>query len=487
MARKLLAMISSTDSCFLPFFLVQIRTRVLGPKDPMVLQVKDLLDMSRALPRPRNRSVSPGRHRMEQEGYRSTNSPSRGQPGTPSDAYRPMITSNSGLPIAPTRESAGDASNFAFNEPPRVRRAPNSGQFSAGDSRQDTTAISMSPNKSLLQPSDESDGQDLSVDESRELRSGNGASIFRSEQERTVAIDSNQMNVHSKRAPVLEVTISTDEGEDKDKDDDSSLRRAGNAATRIFVSPHLVPETSPSSRSRVKGNNDSEEFIASRSFDDEQFTPDTSTEIAGSTSVIQKAFSYDDEENCLISDTGVDSEHGRVHFPLAWNKGLIEGDDKPSTTGRDIMVTRPYRGKKSASAGVGLTPSTLANMDEGGGAETVNFSTGNKERDDVMSRARAILQANDGATDPLATYTGSDDGEADDSVDFGESTNIQPFDQDLLEDGVAPLGGEWPSTARSGRRTASIRVMLEDPMNNLRDLHDEATKLLKVRNGVFLA
>jgi hypothetical protein len=395
-----------------------------------------------------------------------------------------MTTSNGGLSIAPTRESAGDASSFAFPEPPRVRRAPNSGQFSARDSRQDTTAISMSPNKSLLQPSDESDGQDLSVDESRELRPGNGASIFRSEQERTVATDSNEMNIRSKRAPVLEVTVSTDEGEDKD--DDSALRRAGNAATRIFVSPHLVPETSPSSRSRVKGNSGFEEVIASRSFDDEQFTPDSSTEIAGSTSIVQKAFSYDDEENCLISDTGVDSEHGRVHFPLAWNKGRIEGDDQPSTAGRDIMVTRPYRGKKSAS-GVGLAPSTPANMDKGGEAETVNFSTGNKERDDVMSRARAILQANDGSTDPPATYAGSDDGEADDSVDFEGSTKVQPFDQDLLEDGVAPLGGKWPSAAENGRRPASIRVMLEDPMNNLRELHDEATKLLKVRNGVFLA
>jgi hypothetical protein len=388
--------------------------------------------------------------------------------------------------MTPTRESAGDASSFAFPEPPRVRRSPNSDQFGAMDSRQDTSTIAISPNtnKSLLQPSDESGGpDDLSADESRELRSGNGASIFRSEQERTAATDSNQMNVSSKRTPVVEVTVSIDEGEDNDND--SSLRREGNAATRIFVSPHLVPETSPSSRNRGKGYNDSEEVNASRSFDDEQFTPDTSNEIAGSTSVIQKAFSYDDEENCLISDTGVDSEHGRVHFPLAWNKGRVEGGDKSSTAGRDIMVTRPYRGKKSASE-VGLAQSTSANSDKWG-SETANFSTGNKERDDVMSRARAILEANHGSPEPPATYAGSDDGEADDSVDFGDSTKVRPFDQDLLEDGVAPLGGKWPSAAESGRRSASIRVMLEDPMNNLRELHDEATKLLKVRTGAFLA
>jgi hypothetical protein len=389
--------------------------------------------------------------------------------------------------MTPTRESAGDASSFAFSEPPRVRRSPNNDQFSAMDSRLDTRTIAISPitNKSLWEPSDESYGQDLSVDESRKLTSGNGASIFRSEQERIVATDSNHMNVRSKPAPVVEVTVSTDEAEDKDDDNDSSLRRAGNAETRIFVSPHLVPETSPSSRNRRKDNNDSEEVGESRFFDDdEHFTPDTSTEIAGSTSVTQKAFSYDDEENCLISDTGVDSEHGRVHFPLAWNKGRVEGDDKPSTTGRDIMVTRPYRGKKSAIR-VSLARSTSANSDKAG-SETVNFSTGNKERDDVMSRARAILEAN-GSNEPPATYGGSDGSEADDSVDFGDGTKVRPFDQDLLEDGVAPLGGKWPSAAESGRRPGTIRVMLEDPMNNLRELHEEATQLLKVRIGAFLA
>jgi hypothetical protein len=128
--------------------------------------------------------------------------------------------------------------------------------------------------------------------------------------------------------------------------------------------------------------------------------------------------------------------------------------------------------------------STPTNSDKWG-SETVNFSTGNKERDEVMNRARAILQANDGPTEPPEAYTGIDDGEADDSVDFGGSTNVRPFDQDLLEDGVAPLGGKWPSAAESGRRPATVRVMLEDPMNNLRELHDGATKLLKVRT--FLA
>jgi hypothetical protein len=419
---------------------------------------------------------------MEQDGYRSTSSSSRGQPVTPSEAYRPMTTSNGGRSMNPTRESAGDASSFAFPEPPRVRRSPNSGEFSTRDSRQDTRGISISLNKS---PFDESNGPDLSVDESRELGSGNGASIFRSEQEGAAATDPNQMNVRSKRAPVVEVTVSIDEGEDNDNDIDSPSRRAGNAATRIFVSPHLVPETSPSSRNRVKGKNESEEVIAGRSFDDEPFMPDTSTEIAGSTSVIRKAFTYDDEENCLISDTGVDSEHGRVHFPLAWNKGLVEGDDKSSTAGRDIMVARPYRGK--STGGVGLAHSTSGNSDKWG-SETVNFSTGNKERDDVMSRARAILEANHESTESPARFAGSDDGEADDSVDFEGSTKIRPFDQDLLEDGVAPLGGKWPSAAEIGRRPASIRVMLEDPMNNLRELHDEATKLLKVSStGAFLA
>lgn len=445
---------------FLTFIAFQIRGRVLGPKDPMVLQVKSLLDMAQALPRPKSRSVSPGRRRVDQEGYQSPNTPSRGRsvppPGT---AYRPMTTSSRGRSLTPKRDAVGDTNGYAVAEPPHVRRSVN------------TSGASLSPNRSQYQPSDESTGVDisLSIDESSGQRSSKGVSIFRPES----ADVSGQSSERSHRPAVVNDTAVSTKGDDNDNvGGNTQVLNKGKASTRIFVSPHLVPETSPTSRSRTRRENDSTEIITNSSFDDEPFIPDTSTEIAGSTSVIPKSFSYDAEENCLISDTGIDSEHGRVHYPLAWNKGGSDGNDRAgASTGRDIMVTRPYRDQSSANE----SPLDVS-------ATSSNFSTGNKQRDEIMNRARVILDQHSDADGPPEEYTGIDEDEGvDESLDFGGGApKVRTFDQDLLEDGVAPLGGKWPSAAENERAPKPTREMLEDPMNHVRELHDEATQLLQV-------
>lgn len=438
--------------------------RVLGPQDPMVLQVETLLEMARGLPRPWNRSSSPGGHRTEVASgvYQSSTSPNRGRSvPPPGSGYQPVTTSNRGRSMTHTQVTVNDTStdHAVVVEPPKVRRSPTKDTFGT------VASPARSPNVSDLQPSDESTGVNTTADESR---TNNGASIFRGG-----APNKKEANGSYRETLHDVMTISTDEGEETGNV--SSARTTGTTATRIFVSPHLVPETSPSSRSRGRSNNDSEEVIASASFDDDPFTPDTSTEIAGSTSVIQKAFSYDAEENCMISDTGIDSEHGRVHYPIAWNKGRIDGVDgqQGATNGRDIMVTRPYRGST-------LARSTSASSEKWG-SDTANFTTGNTQRDEVMNRARAILEQHNGPEGPPDEYTGIDDDEVDESLDFGSGSKVRNFDQDLLEDGVAPLGGNWPSSADSGRRTKTVREMLDDPMNHLREIHEEATQLLKVR------
>lgn len=257
--------------------------------------------------------------------------------------------------------------------------------------------------------------------------------------------------------PVLGVTVSKDSTEE----DPKSSRQ-----TNIFMAPQIIPERSPV---RARQMNISTQALVGE-YPDESFKVDTSEEaqVVG----IQKSFSYDAEENCLISDSGVDSEHGRIHYPVTWTKAGIVADRVGSSSrgARDIMVSRPVR---SGAKKVGHH-----SFDE---LETKSeFSTGNTERDSVMARARAILSAHE--RKPLEGQMGLNDDSAE-SFGIGELTEAVKDDrkaileEEMMEDGVAPLGGIWPSP--SGR-PMSINDMVRDPMKNTVAIHAEATKFLKV-------
>jgi len=187
----------------------------------------------------------------------------------------------------------------------------------------------------------------------------------------------------------------------------------------------------------------------------------------------------------MISDTGIDSEHGRIHYPLAWSKANLETMDSASnsSTGRAIMVTRPFRNAPQRS-GTAINRNISTASDKWG-SETVNygseggFSTGNKERDDVMSRARAVLMAHD-QDEPATSLPRRTGSENDDPLvrEIGMPKK-KPLDHDLLEDGVAPLGGQWPKYSETGERLA-VPAMVQDPMNHMHEIHDEATLRLQV-------
>jgi hypothetical protein len=117
------------------------------------------------------------------------------------------------------------------------------------------------------------------------------------------------------------------------------------------------------------------------------------------------------------------------------------------------------------------------------GSETVNFSTGNKDRDNVMSRAKAILEAHGDGSDPQdlgsATWAESESVSGAGSDDSRDANIVQSLSDSLCqEDGIAPLGGDWP---RVHSTTKYTRELLLDPMNNLPAIHDEATRRLSVR------
>lgn len=270
----------------------------------------------------------------------------------------------------------------------------------------------------------------------------------------------------ARSAPVSEVSVAG-----------GDTRQEGR--TRIFVAPHLVP----SSPNRREASDDAVNLTVG-----ESLTPDVSLVDAppprGSVP-IQRAISYDAEENCLISETGVDSQHAKIHYPLSWAKAGIEPVHGSGSPSRDIVVTRPFRRRGNGSASVVSEPESGSST-KVWGSETVNFSTGNKERDDVMSRAKAILETHGETSDPLTLRSSSswveneigDDVELDDSRD---ANIVQSLSDSLCqEDGIAPLGGHWPESPASRKYT---RQLLIDPMNNLPLIQEEATRRLSVRTA----
>ncbi len=136
------------------------------------------------------------------------------------------------------------------------------------------------------------------------------------------------------------------------------------------------------------------------------------------------------------------------------------------------------------------------------GKKNEAISTGNKDRDDVMKRARAILSAHttvssSETTSPRATtesenedgdfpplQSGGSREDADMGLEERQTDKVRTLDQDLLEDGVAPLGGHWLDKAKETERPVNIRTMMNDPMHYVPSLHDEASRKLKVRSYV---
>lgn len=296
--------------------------------------------------------------------------------------------------------------------------------------------------------------------------------------------------------PVMEVTFS----QDSDPKVGGSANSAGSfenkdqgTTTRIYMSSHLVPGEPllPVDRNGIQ------QSLKNASFDEEREPADVSNDldIGGVATRLFKSYEYDNEENCMISDSGVDSEHGRVHFPLTWNKaGLQTISESLPANSRDIVVTRPFR-----------TPSFSGSNNSSGnwGSETVNmgdavetfpdgkkavesFSTGNKERDEIMSRAKAVLASYDSRGDDSSEQVNQ-------SLAVEPSRSIDPIDEEfdlpaakkvnedlLMEDGLAPLGGEWGLSSTKWNK----RSMLADPMNNLSNIHDQACKELSNDNFV---
>lgn len=254
---------------------------------------------------------------------------------------------------------------------------------------------------------------------------------------------------------------------------------------RIRIEPFFVPETSP-----IKGRryNDSNDAIGGPLSEGEHFSTDKSFETPE-----KKTFGYDDEESFMLRDVGVDSFHGRIHYPKTWQKVemAIEHSETSKDQGPDIIVTKPCRHETPKYA-----PSSQTNEIKGSPPrfsrhdKSAALSTGNSDRDDVMIRARALLAAHHFRESPQrggdhvahrhSSPPRDSSGTSESDRKSSETSRQESFDQDLMEDGVAPLGGYWPSRSVE-RGQLTMERLLANPINNLPAIHAEASRLLKVR------
>jgi hypothetical protein len=266
-------------------------------------------------------------------------------------------------------------------------------------------------------------------------------SIFRNHAKRDVVSLESKVSSEAS-APFLEVTVSKEFKE-------NNTRIATSNDTAVYMTTQLVPDVAINALSGNLG----QEIITRNSFDEEgEFAADTSTDIAGSTSRVQKSFSYDAEESCAITEAGVDSGAlGRVHFPQTLNNVSLFLDAPASNqdSKHDIIVTRPFRNALQ----------TTNEMKQVSAHEP--YSTGNKARDDIMARARALLQAH----------------EHNDEFDKQTLTPSAFDEHSVLDDGIAPLGGHWPQNYTP---QITYQQRLNDPMNNLHWIHHDALKKLQV-------
>ena len=282
----------------------------------------------------------------------------------------------------------------------------------------------------------------------------------------------------------MEVSFSQD-SDPKSGASPGSVEGNERGATRIYMSSHLVP----GAPLQPVDKNGIQHGLKNASFDEERETEnsrDTSGHDVPATRLF-RSNDYDHEENCLISDSGIDSEHGRVHYPFTWNKaGLQSISESPPPSSRDIVVTRPLRGAslvRSPSYSSERWGSETVNM---GDVEKESYSTGNKERDDIMSRAKAILASHDSPSDPPGPIVDQSlTVEPSRSLDRAEEGIGPPegktVNEDLLmEDGLAPLGGNWASSSKQLKKS----IILSDPMKNLSNIHELACRELSSDNFV---
>ena len=326
----------------------QIRTKVLGPKDPLVLQVRSLHDMVRAMPLPKATTER-----------RTGASPSPGRRA----AYGGRVESPRRLPVSPGRSRTGASPG---QSPARSGRHPSS--------RTDGRSVSSRGR--------ESSGLDLpTLKMNRGIATGTGANppeptpppkvVRRSlspahrGSDRNVNNDSrvtsnalpggdNGGNLsYSLTSPTFSPTT------EPPSTTASRIERAKQVApkdlTKVFLSPQFVPKTAPSS-----DENDNGAFPSDK---DRSFGSSNADAVVGDRRISESMYPYDAEENLVLSDRldadanvpSKRSDNGqddsRDPFPWSQYSQLPKRkDDETSDVSTSILVVQPYDLRRQSEA-----------------------------------------------------------------------------------------------------------------------------------------
>ena len=428
----------------------------------------------------------------------------------PSSPYRYYPSSNGLTPPRPSgRTSAGSPHKADYLEPPKVSRR-GAASLSNRDDGDQPAAIAARNSNARSSPASVTtvkagemsmDAQSSNSQPRSQLQQG----VFRQSQRPSKEDKSNLP------PPVQEVTVSNDEDDDG-LYDPRALSKPNQ--TNIFISPHYVPHMSPHKVNMSSSTGETPSSRTTSTFSGLPVSPDSKLEI-GNTSAIQKQYSYDVEESCMITDRLGNGGEGQLPDDYSASMPSKETAD----TNRKIMVMRPYRSspgdhsitsptsfasgrkhmiddddddsinRKGATAD---TRDSLYGSDMEYSSKTSSWSSQahRNEREVTLSRARALLQANqDNLDSPQVQLAGKPPFlHSPDRVKqqlFQNKGGGDDKDESLgqdLEDGLAPLGSsDSPSESSPQKRSFGFhRKMLTDqPETHLREIYDEASRCMK--------
>ncbi|KAL7580322.1 hypothetical protein ACA910_004357 [Epithemia clementina (nom. ined.)] len=446
---------------------------------------------------PTSVGTSPGRSRSGTPSSAARNSraipTSPGTPGSPKGRHNSSASSRSGTPLSPSRQIfCGKVGSKNALE----ARTLSTTSSTVNSSSVRTPSIA-NLSKATLTPTRESRlgtiHVTLSTEEDDDERIENTAHSSTTRNDRIFRefrdLDGNQLSdMYSGGNPELQrITPTTkpieSERSRRSRNQDTppvsvvTVRSSGDEVevshrgTKVLVRQHHVP-LSPE---RSDYRNTTSDTVADMEESEEQ-----DCGVHGQPQMPQNSYPFDTEENCLIGETGIDSEYGRVHIPSAWARaGLVLDAEDPEQRQREIMVTMPSRIADSSRSPERRQhlPKEKPERDHAE-EKSKHYDTGNKERDEIMRRAKAFIEAYESkeksiSGDPSALLERSFSATEDTNVSENDSVD----DSLQAEDGLAKLGGDWFSSP--SRRCGSVEEMLADPKNHLPEIYEEACIRLK--------
>jgi tetratricopeptide (TPR) repeat protein len=482
-----------------------IRQSLFHNDDPMVQQVQRMLTTAQAVPRPRTPTISTttmttmtARQQQQQRQHQHHHAAA-------ATTTTPTTSTGRQLPLPPWTSPLLQKYDHHHKGPATAAAA------AAGGHTHDDSNLPISP----LQPQTKGTSESI-FRRTTPTAYRNNTNMIEQHQDPPMARRSTSAEAvaagrrtTTKAPPLLEIAVSKDQDPTNDLYEERLLDHHNNNNNHqpppqrmkmmLFQNAHSQHHQSDDDdNNNDDAVNQSDAALGTGSFEKDTFVIDTSDDQIplhhhGQSPRRQSPPPHqsivDGEESCLISESGIDSEQGtKIHFPLAWTKAHLRPTTDPTATStREYVVSRPSREAQSrvrarVRKNNGGGHATAAANDTTTAWNHPSYSTGNKERDSIMARARAILYAHGPETN--ASHNNNN------NTMLDSNNNNTGVDDEMPDDGLAPLGGDWGqkenkhtnnNNANSSSRTKplSVAVMLQNPALYLVEIFDEAVRSLQ--------